>query len=224
MVMIGPCHGPDPGSIPGRGAFVFFCDIMLSSKQKLILNIISISLIAIISIILLVIGLQKDYKYKLDYGKIVFYSDTNIFDNLKQLQDTNLILIVFDDSQNAHIASLIQYIQTFTIYKKQTNFYIMSKEECIFSDPKNRSYSTIKKEECISFLDNLKYTKIILGNINTKLDKTNIYIENNNYKIISNSKDSFTEYEKFLEILYPNYLEDLSGLENFTTEITKNIN
>ncbi len=222
--MIGPCHGPDPGSIPGRGAFVFFCDIMLSSKQKLVLNIISISIIALIAILILVIGLQKDYKYRLDYEKIVFYSDSNIFEDLNKLQDTNLILIVFDDSQDAHIASLIQYIQTFTIYKKQTNFYILSKEECIFSDPKNRNYSTIKKEECNTFLDNIKYTKIILGNINTKLDKTNVYIENNNYKIISNSKDSFTEYAKFLEILYPNYLEDLSGLEDFTSDITKKLN
>lgn len=223
MVMIGPCHGPDPGSIPGRGAFVFFCDIMISSKQKLILNIITISLIAIIAIIALVMALQKNYKYKLDYDNITFYSDNNIFDDLKNLKDANLILIVFDDSQNAHVASLIQYTQIFTIYKKQTNFLMKSKE-CIFYEIATRKYSTLQQEECKTFLNNVEYPKIILGNINTKLNKTTVYINNNEYKIISNSKDSFSEYENFIAVLYPNYLEILKDLEDFTFEITNKIN
>jgi len=202
---------------------------MTKNNKKTIINIVILILIFVITAYLIYSHLATDnYKYKLTQNKIEFYSDENIIGKIQMLKDSNYIVLVVDNTENENynLGNAILFRQIFAYNYKTTKQYILSNNQCLYSD-ENKYTHTTTIDNCkniFSTIQDNNTTIIYIGNIKKK-DVPEIIITNNEFNIVATTiEDAYKENHDFLEFIYPNISEIEKKVSDAVSNVTKTYN
>lgn len=187
-------------------------------NKKLLLNIITILILACAIGLIFYFSFSK-YDYKLETNDLIIYSDSNIVNKINDLQDTNNILIFIDNTKNINFGNLILFVQIYSAKHKQIEYMIYD-ENCHYNNLVIKKQTITNKDNCYKLLDDKNYPKIILKDLDTKIEKTKIEIKNNNYYITL--KNPTKDSEKILRFIFSDYDEISKIISQYTQDYIKN--
>lgn len=199
----------------------------LTNSTKKLINIISFCVIAIILVWFVFYTVQNNvgYKDKLELEKVVFYSDSNILEQISFLNDANKVVLYIDRSaeSNVNFSPIILYAQIFSANKKGIILYqVDENSQCHISDFNTNKTIITTKKDCEDGLKEIPEPQIILGESNSDLQKTKVEIKDIGFYVTVISQDTSLEENRLvLEAIYSNLAEIEAQISAYVGNFSK---